>query len=78
MKKYNIEFNGVHYRVVRLYLGFIPIVEREYIDYEGDAEFVPKKFLTFDDAINHVQNKLEQVPKPKRKWKVVWRGHKRV
>ena len=78
MKKYDIEFDGVKYRVRRLYFGFIPVVEKHWVDYGDDMEMEPITFLTFDDAITHVRNKLGLLPKSKREWKVVWRGHKKV
>jgi len=64
VKKYNIEFDGVHYRVVRLYLGFIGVSVKE--------------FLSFENAIEYIKEKVGTTKPPKREWKVVWRGYKKI
>jgi hypothetical protein len=80
MQKYRIIFDGVTYRVERLWFGILPVVEKKYVEYEEtrDRESVPIEFDTFEEAMYHVKQKLGVIPKPKREWKVVWRGYHRV
>lgn len=84
MKKYRVISDGLTYRVERLYFGLFPVLEKVWVPHWEASPLGPKKPIEFDskeEAIRYICEKTyngQKPPRPKRQWKVVWNGCKRV